>query len=318
MMTMTDNPWKTMNRLTQRRAAPDTAHNIYWIRETDGKYGFWISAASVANFKEEAIKLKGITISKNLKPNGGDLFLILESSEDWEVFKSLCEDLISVTVEYKDEGKMMSVIDLRLKKWQQMLKSASSKSLTTEEQMGLFGELKCLVEVIIPLIGPVEALNSWTGPEKDKQDFLLENAVIEVKCSKTSRGEVATISSLGQLSSNKEEFFLVFYNISPSEKGVSIEELAIEIKNEFFSHSPSLQEMFESKLIEYGYISELNPSLENFQVDKRKAFAVKETFPRLIPSQVDPRIVSVKYNLDLSRLSEYETEYAGVLKEDSQ
>lgn len=315
-MTMTDNPWRNMNNLTRRRADPNTPHNIYWIKETTGKYGLWISAASVVNFKEEAIKLKGITITKNIKKDGGDLFLVLESSEDWEVFESLCKDLINVTVKYRDEEKMMSVIDSRLKKWQQMLKSASIKKLSIEEQMGLYGELLCLKELVIPKLGVLEALKAWTGPEKDKQDFLLENAVIEVKCSKTSRGEVATISSLGQLSSNKEKFFIAFYNLSPSEKGATIEDLSKEIKDKYFDENNSLNEFFESKMIEYGYIPELNSLLEKFQVDNRKAYTVNENFPRLTSSQVDTRIVSVKYILDLSRLPEFEVEYGNIIKEE--
>ncbi|WP_203340234.1 PD-(D/E)XK motif protein [Planococcus beijingensis] len=316
-MTTTDNPWKNMGNLTRRRADPNTPHDIYWIKETTGKYGLWINAASVVNFKEEAIKLKGITITKNIKKDGGDLFLILESSEDWEVFRSLCKDLISVTVKYKDEEKMMSVIDGRLHKWQQMLKSASLKKLSIEEQMGLYGELLCLKELVIPELGVLDALKAWTGPQKDKQDFLLENAVIEVKCSKTTKGEMATISSLGQLSSNKNKFFITFYNISPSEKGTTIEELSKEIKEKHFNEHPSLVEFFESKLLEYGYISELNPLLEKFQVDNKKAYVVNEKFPRLTSSQVDTRIVSVKYTIDLSRLSEFEVEYDNVIKEES-
>lgn len=311
-----DNPWKNMDHLTQRRANPDTAHNIFWIRDTKGKYGFWISATSVTNFKEEAIKLKGITITKSLKPKGGDLFLLLESNEDWEVFKSLCEDLISVTVKYSDEEKMMSVIDIRLKKWQQMLKIASGKSFSLEEQMGLFGELVCLTEMIIPKIGPLEALHSWGGPEFDKQDFMLEDSVVEVKSAKTSRGEIATISSLGQLSTYKEKFFLAFYNISRSENGITIEELAEEIRKKNFNDNPLLIEMFEIKLNEYGYLSALKPELEKFQIDKRKAFTVTDQFPRLVPSQVDQRIVSVKYTIDLSRLTEFEINYDAVLEGD--
>lgn len=315
-MMKSENPWKNMDRLTQRRANPTTPHNIFWIRDTDGKYGFWISAASVANFKEEAIKLKGITITKSLKSDGGDLFLLLESNEDWEVFRSLCEDLIRVTVKYTDEEKMMSVIDVRLKKWQQMLKSAGRKTLTVEQQMGLLGELLCLKEILVPALGVTGAVQSWTGPELDKQDFLLDDTVIEVKSSKTSRGEFAMISSLGQLSSNKDKFFLVFYNLSPSSNGVTLEEYINDMKSELFYDAPSILEAFESKLIQYGYIAELNPELESFQVDKRKTFQVSESFPRLIPSQVDQRIVTVNYQLDLSRLAAFEVEYYKTLKEE--
>lgn len=313
MMMKNDNPWGGMERLTRRRANPETSHNIYWIREKEGKYGLWISAASVINFKEEAIKLKGITITKVLKPEGADLFLLLESNEDWEVFRSLCEDLISVTVKYPDEEKMINVIDIRLKKWQQMLKSTGGKNLSVEEQMGLYGELIFLKDIISE-IGPEKALTSWTGPEKDKQDFLLENTVIEVKSAKTSKGEVATISSLGQLNSNKKNFFLTFYNISPSENGSSIEELSNEIKTKFNS-SNLLIELFERKLMEYGYIPMLNPLLEKFKIDKSKAFEVKEAFPKLTATVVDSRILSVKYILDLSRLNEFEVDYRNLIKE---
>jgi hypothetical protein len=80
-------------------------------------------------------------------------------------------------------------------RWQDLLRQAGMLSL--ERQLGLIGEL-WLLDHLIGHLGPIEALESWSGPTHAAHDFRFGPFEIEVK---TTRGEhrVHVISSDTQL-----------------------------------------------------------------------------------------------------------------------
>lgn len=118
--------------------------------------------------------------------------------------------------------KMISAVEIRLRRWQQLLKQDANQTFTIEKQMGLFSELLCLKEIVAAKVGIKQAVVSWVGPEFDKQDFLMDKAVIEVKSHRTSKDEIVHISSLQQLHSEKEPLLLMSYALTFSENGLSV------------------------------------------------------------------------------------------------
>ena len=137
-------------------------------------------------------------ISRDIN-NGVEQFIFLNHNKDWNIFLILCRDLIEVAKKCETDQKMIRATQLRLQRWQQLLKSEFRKEFPIEKQMGLFSELLCLRDLIIPKLGVASAIKSWVGPDYDKQDFLLDTLAIEVKSYKTSKGELINISSKEQL-----------------------------------------------------------------------------------------------------------------------
>ncbi len=302
------NPWKNMTESSQRRVDSNTCHNLFWMIDLQGNYGFYLRRNQTFESIEDTSNLKGISILKrNSKDGCGELFLILNQIEDWQIFYALCEDLIKAAQRYDSEDKMLSAVEVRLKRWQQLLKQERKQEMTLERQMGLFSELLCLRDIIAPKVGIRQAVFAWVGPEFDKQDFLIEHAVIEVKSYRISKGPIVHISSLQQLHSEKEPLFLVSYGLTHSDNGLSIEDIAQEIKELLGETSSDAIDVFENKLMEYGYIPEIiTESLFQFLVDKRRAFFVSDEFPKIFPSAIKSQILSVNYSVDLSRCTEYE------------
>lgn len=311
-MTNSISPWLGMRNLSQRRVDASIHHDIFWITDVNGKYGFQISTDICSEINCEEVSLRGIQliIDNTRYINQIDFFLILQNNVDWEIFRALCDDLIKVVRDNPEGKEMISAVELRLRRWQQLLKQDNRSPFSLQQQMGLFSELLCLKNIVLPKLGIHQAITSWNGPELDKQDFLLDDAALEVKSYRTSKGDTINISSLKQLDSEKSSMYLAAYALTPSENGISIYDLAEEIRLIIreISTLSQLEELFESKLIAYGYVPELiNDELHSFIVDNQRLFTVTDTFPRITPKDVRDPIASVSYSIDLSKCLDYET-----------
>lgn len=319
MMTMIPkfNPWIKMDRLSQRRVDAATSHNLFWIIDSKGNYGLKIQTDGAFSKETHMIKLKSIHLIKDeTQVDQAAFFLILQNLHEWEIFYTLCEDLIKVVLNYPNSSKMIEAVEQRLKRWQQLLQYDKTSSFTIERQMGLFAELCCFVEVIIPKVGVRQALISWNGPEADKQDFLLDDSVLEVKSYRTSKGDAVSISSLKQLYSEKESIYLATFALTASENGQSIEELVNKIRFLIIEQGSSADlELFEAKLISYGYAPELiKEELNSFIVDKQRLFYVAEEFPKITPKDVSDAIILATYSIDLARCEKFEISLDTFLK----
>ena len=302
------NPWKNMQESSQRRVDFETDHNIFWITDLEGKYGFCLQSKKIFKDIKAPANLKGISILKrNSNHNYGELFLVLNKKEDWQIFHTLCEDLISITHKYDNDEAMISAVEVRLKRWQQLLRYERNIVLSLEAQMGLFSELLTLKEILVSKVGIEQSIVSWVGADFDKQDFLLANAIIEVKSYRTSKSPIVHISSLQQLYSDKEPLYLLTYGLTQADNGLSIDTLVQDIYKLLENKSAQLRDIFDNRLIEYGFIPELiESSLFKFIVDKRKVFYISDEFPKILPQSVSSQILTVKYSIDLLQCSGFE------------
>jgi hypothetical protein len=258
------------------------------------------------------MSLKGISIAKRNSVSGGDFFLVLNRSDDWQIFLALCNDLISAAAPAPDEPSMILAVERRLRRWQQLLKSELIRPLSLQDQMGLFGELSCLKDILLSRVGPAEAVRGWRGPDADKQDFVLVTTAIEVKAYSSSKGPRVLISSLEQLWPDKDNFFLVAYGLTVVSTGQTVGDLASEILASLVA-DPETQDIFESKLGLYGYHPEIPVSdLERFTTDRVQAFAIDGAFPRMPITLVPPEIPTVQYSIDLSRCARFEKQIANI------
>jgi hypothetical protein len=298
------NPWKHMKKNTRRRVEADLKHDIFWIVDADGKYGFYIETASFQNNKIDKISLKGISILKKEFENRSKLFIGLNNNEDWNIFYSLCNDLIGIAKKYENEKLMFNAIENRLKKWQQFLLKNKTVDFPLHKQMGLISELLTLKEIIAKKIGYEKAVNSWVGADFDKQDFLLNDCIMEIKSYKTSKTPIVNISSVNQLYSDKIPLFLVTYGLTPShDKGFEIDKIINEIEKNLLEISFELYEIFQLKLYEYGYI----PAIETYRfiIDKVMYFNVTDEFPKIIPTMIRSQITDVRYSIDLLQCQDF-------------
>ena len=74
---------------------------------------------------------------------------------------------------------------------------ARAPRLSEDQEIGLFGELVAL-DRLIDGVGETEALAAWLGPRAEEHDFVLGEADVEVKTTRSER-RIHVIHGLGQL-----------------------------------------------------------------------------------------------------------------------
>ena len=304
------NPWSGMGAL-ERRSVDDLDRSFacYWVTNENGKYGYLIEANEIFELPQKQIKLKGITVIFGNTDKTSEFMMFLEEKENWQIFLALCKDLSKASRNQENVNNFILAVQSRLTRWQKILQQDRKKPMSREMQMGLFTELSCIKDIIEPKVGIKQALDSWVGPDSDKQDFLLDNFILEIKSFKTSKSPVANISSSGQLYSEKEPIYLVCFALTNSDNGKSIDDLINDIEGliENNANSNVLNEIFALKLDSYGYVPVFNEEtpLLNFLIDNVNAYFVSADFPKLTPQVVPLEISNLQYGIELSKCSDF-------------
>ncbi|MGE7983344.1 PD-(D/E)XK motif protein [Solibacillus sp. NPDC093137] len=305
---MINNPWENIHAGSRRRAIVDD--DIFFVKDAEGLYGVLLEFPLGNADAKNAFKLHNIEVRKNYIEDANKLqwHLILLNKDQWQIFYVLCQDLIYSASLSQDVDRKFLIIESRLKHWQELLKKQSKHALAPELQMGLFAELMFLKEEMSKNTSITEAVQSWYGPEKDKQDFITDKSSFEIKSYRTSNGEKVYISSKEQLDSHKDHAYLIAYGLTRINDRCNICTIAKEIEemlkneNEF-----NLIDLFYIKLLNAGYspILYAEEDLINYKVDRITYYEVTEDFPCIKSDGVMPQIISISYQIDLAQCSEW-------------
>jgi hypothetical protein len=242
------------------------------------------------------------------------LILTLDLKEDWEIFFTLCLDLTVASDNVGTIDGFIASIQQRLNRWQSLLKMSRGQEMSRIIQMGLFTELSFLLNYLIPELGVEQSIISWVGPDSDKQDFLLEGSVVEVKSYRTSKGQKISISSVGQLFSEKDPLYLASYALSTGESGATVSNLINSIESLIAPKDEGLFGLLGDKLTNYGYIPESpNSILLQFVIDSENFYLVSELFPKIIPTDIPKSIADIRYSIDLSECKDFLIEKTGFI-----
>jgi hypothetical protein len=309
-----NNPWADMGPYERRSVDNlDRSFACYWVTNENGKYGYLIESNEIFELPDKKNKLKGITVNFGNTETGSEFLMFLEEKENWQIFFALCNDLSKASENQESVNNFILAVQSRLSRWQKILQKDLKKPMTREMQMGLFTELACIKDFIEPAIGIKQALNSWVGPDSDKQDFLLDNFILEIKSFKTSKSPIASISSPGQLYSEKEPIYLVCFALTNSENGQSINDLIDEIKELIrnSNHTDQLNELFELKLDSCGYIPVFDEEIPllSFIVDNVNTYAVNDdNFPKVTPQMIPSEISNLQYGIELTQCADFQVD----------
>jgi hypothetical protein len=125
--------------------------------------------------------------------------LSLMDSEKADVFKVLCDDLVSVIGQLTSDEDAVCRLMERSFRWHHLLRSTSRRLLSELEQRGLVAELVVLRDVAIPAIGVESAIAAWRGPFGAHQDFVIPGFRLEVKSTEPLNPRKFSVSSEHQL-----------------------------------------------------------------------------------------------------------------------
>lgn len=176
--------------------------------------------------------------------------------------------------------------------------------LGTTEQIGLFGELWVLSNVLLPTLG-ARACHLWSGPESERHDFVGQCVHVEVKT--TTRSEPKhEISRIDQLRAPiGKRLLFVSVMIERSMGGdETLADRIDEIREKLGTDGHAI-DVFDSRLAQLGWHEGLRQTgaLLRFTFRDVHVFEVADTFPRLPDDYVPPLgVTGIKYSINVGSL----------------
>lgn len=170
------------------------------------------------------------------------------------------------------------------------------------KQIGLFGELWALSNVLLPTLGG-RACRLWSGPDGERHDFVGLGVHVEVKA--TTRGEQRhEISRLDQLRAPPGKRLLLASVLLERSRGgeLTLADLIDEVIAKLGQDWQAIDAL-EDGLKRLGWNDGLRQSgaLLRFSLREAHVFEVEGSFPRLPDDYEPPRgVTGVKYVIDVS------------------
>lgn len=290
-----------------RQVAVKTAVPCFWGRDGRGACLFIVELEGdhVAQYHQERVTIRGIEMDLRSTGSGQQhLILTLHGQTNRDLFERLCYSLLEKLGDVADSASAMSVTLKHLRRWKNFL-GERRQLLSAEETRGLFAELLFLNEMIKKR-GARIALGAWLGSERSHQDFIFENAAVEIKAISGEERNRVRISSEDQLESLNDHLFLWIYRLSTQEaakQAASLNEIVEMIHSAIYEEE--MCEVFEQKLTAWGYSPLPDYDHPHFVVADRLIYRVAESFPRLLRSQLPTGISGVSYDIFLEHIEKF-------------
>lgn len=213
-----------------------------------------------------------------------------------DIFSQFAKELVESVQESGKPGRDMRIAFGR---WRALFSEPAGQRLTKLEEIGLFGELLTLREVLVA----GGTVSTWDGPNKSLHDFRLNGWRVEIKTTLAREGLRITVHGVEQLSvPATEDLHLLVYRLEESHTGMNLPELVRDV------------EMLVDDLVEF----ELRVRKSGFDWQDAPHYRTKYTaaevigfdvsqpgFPKIVPSsfvegQVPRGTFQLAYVVDLS------------------
>lgn len=312
-----NNPWSHLKRpekdISVRLVDPEHDFDLYWATDSAGDYLFvWRYTDLQSKAPKEALPNLSRMVLSHIQDgnNAGRYVLKLIGKEDWEIFMTLCSDLVEATRKAESQAAALEVFLRRVDRWQNFLRKKRPSILNESIIKGLIGELHFLFYHLNAEIGLDAAVNAWGGPFGTPQDFCHGPNAFEVKCQSGGSSPSVRITSAEQLTPQVEHLFLNVLTLSPcgedEEKAVTLPTLIGKIRNKLIQQSSEALEKFSDALIEIGYIDSPDYDCFSYILVSESSYRVVEGFPRITTDKINPALSHVTYTIPLSACSEFE------------
>lgn len=315
-----NNPWDTIKPPTKDVSARRVDHthtlDLFWARDHVGRYLFiyeFHSEDAIAKIAlPDLVGIQTIYVPSNNRISENRLVLLLREQSNWEIFLSLCNDLVQATRQAKNSSSAVQIILRRLARWQDFLKKNPSEILTEESIKGLIGELLFIKNYLTPAFGTGQAIKFWQGPEGFPQDFNVNDSAIEVKCQSGATSPYIRITSVDQLCPQMPEMYLFVVTlgktIPEAEGAINLPGLVSHIKKALQSDVSSQIERFYDLLYMVGYIDSDRYLDFSYILIGEKMFQIVDGFPRICSKDIHSGIVNLSYSISLSECDGFENQ----------
>lgn len=305
-----NNPWEEINPPVKDVSARLVDHehplDIFWARDHVGHYLFIYESVAVDKDLKTKPELTGIEVilSRGTEnTHKGRLILILKDKVDWEMFLSLCNDLVQTTKKCKNDKSALLTIIHRLVRWQEFLKRVNPGILSEEAIKGLIGELLFIDTHLNNAFGIAQAIRFWQGPESLPQDFCINDCAVEVKSQLGTTKPVIKISSVEQLNTQLPSLYLYVITLgkttSDNDKAINLPKLTSKIRRALEGTFSEELERFNDLLFSTGYFESQRYFDYSYILTCENMYKVEDDFPRISMNNIHKDIIKVTYSINL-------------------
>jgi len=234
--------------------------------------------------------------------------LELQDKQFQDVFLMMAEHLCEVMFETSiaNGAELFQAFQNTLTEWKELLKTSRGK-LSRGHQVGLYGELWILKNIMLEHLDASDAVQSWRGHTRAAQDFQRPDGFgIEVKTTSENVPSVFNVSNIQQLDdSSFRGLFIALVQVNQNRAaGQSLNDLVEELVGQFDARTVP---QFELALLRVGYNKEHKDHYKDLYDLKTVSFyQVKEGFPRLTTSNIPEGIKAVSYKISTDACGSFE------------
>lgn len=219
-----------------------------------------------------------------------------------DLFSMMVDDVVSTLEGLRSAGdeRLFHIFLARIRAWQDFMHRGGDCVLGPEAEVGLFGELELLRDLVLAGLPATVAVEAWQGPLDGVQDFALGTGAIEVKATVSQGGFPATIGSLDQLDDSlTRPLFLAGVRLALSASGRTLPVQVGELRDLLREELTALV-VFDSRLLHAGFLDAAAERYTRcFLRTGGKVLQVSDGFPRLTRANVAIEIRRARYEIDL-------------------
>ena len=190
-----------------------------------------------------------------------------------------------------------------------MFNKNPDETLSKEKQLGLYGELLFITEMLEEGISPTDAVESWKGPDGEDKDFQVNGFGVEIKSS-VKTNMIVKINNIRQLDTEGFSGLFLYYRafVRTDEGQNTLPRIISELRTTFAN--TLVQTDFETKLLRAGFRDEHAHCYGySYKALSYAIFNVDDTFPKIVVGNVMTGVIDVEYVLDLNTLPSHEITY---------
>jgi hypothetical protein len=255
---------------------------------------------------------------------GGDgagyiwIALYRQSTGNPEFFGMMADDVV-ITLERQrvtDDDRLFHVFISRIRAWQEFMRRGDDGFLSPEAEVGLFGELSFMQELIYAGLPAAVAIDAWQGPLDGSQDFSLGIGAIEVKSTVSLQGFPAKIGTLDQLDDSLiRPLFLAAVRLAINPSGKTLPTIIRETRNHLTTEPAALADL-DTRLLHAGYLdAAVARHTRCFLRTGLRLLPITDNFPRLTRANVAIEIRKARYELDLDLIPSGDVALIDALKQ---
>ena len=260
--------------------------------------------------KYENVEIQHVVLSKGYT----GLAVSLTNSRLYSIFLVIAADVASALVDYSSDDASRAVYVKKVNQWKSVFNKKYEELLSPEQQLGLYGELTFMKDIIERGLASSRVLTAWRGPVKDDKDFLIGENAIEIKSS-AKTDKLVKISNIRQLDSQGfQSLFLYSYSFVRASQGEKTLPALVKDLRDVFSGCPNPED-FEEKLILAGYLDKDAERYTNsYTMTNEDCYIVEGDFPRITAENAMKNILNAEYIIDLNAVGAHLISYQDFIK----